>query len=110
MTGRDSAVPIGSGDGRGKVVGVRDGLGDGVGAGVEVGAAVAGGGDTGESLPAPEHAAVAMMSKTGANRGETTRTRLETRITYSKLYHSVARPRCSNLMCIHRVLRPGRFE
>ena len=80
-----------SGDVTGEEGSVRERRGDGVEAGVAAAAAVAVAGTSGESLPVPEHAAAALMSTISANRGETTRTRLETSITYLKLYHSPAR-------------------
>ena len=64
-------MATGSGDGRGEEVGAR----------VVVGAAVTGGGASGESLAASEHAAATMIRKIGTNRDATTRARLGIRST-----------------------------
>ena len=96
-----------SGEGRGEEGVVRGGCGEGSWVRVVVGAAVTRGGASGESLAAPEHAAVTMTMKIGTNRDETTRVRLWTSITYLKLYHSLARQRGPDLMRIHWVLRPS---
>ena len=87
-------MATGSGDGRGEEVGAR----------VVVGAAVTGGGASGESLAASEHAAVTMIRKIGTNRDETTRVRLGISITYPRLYHSFARQRGPDLARLYRRL------
>ncbi len=68
-----------------------DGRDEGGGARVAVGAAVTRGGASGESLAAPEHAAVTMIRKIGTHRDETTSASLGISITCLKPYHSFAR-------------------
>ena len=97
-------MATGSGDGRGEEGGVRGDCGDGSGARVVVGAAVTGGGASGESLAASEHAAATMIRKIGTNRDETTRVRLGISITYPRLYHSFARQRGPDLARLYRRL------
>ena len=87
-------MATGSGDGQGEEVGAR----------VVVGAAVTGGGASGESLAASEHAAATMIRKIGTNRDETTRVRLGISITYPRLYHSFARQRGPDLARLYRRL------